>query len=54
MEDPKKLKDKKNQSSEEEFDELQDFIKKKKIQNDALKKIIDKLHSPEIHKNKKK
>jgi hypothetical protein len=40
-------------SSNTEVDELNLFIEKKRIQNEALKKIVDKLNSPEEHKNKK-
>jgi hypothetical protein len=36
--------------SKEEEDELNLFIKKKKIQNEVLEKIIDKLNSPEENK----
>jgi hypothetical protein len=38
---------------EEEEDELNLFIKKKKIQNEVLEKIIDKLNSPEDNKDNK-
>jgi len=37
----------------EEIDELNVFIEKKRIQNKALKKIVDKLNSKEDHKNNK-
>lgn len=35
---------------EEDIDDLEKYIEKKKIQNEALKKIMDKLNSPEKHK----
>ncbi len=55
------MADKKNENgahqndsfSKEEEDELNLFIKKKKIQNEILEKIIDKLKSSEEHKNNK-
>jgi len=53
-----KMADKKNENrahtndsfGKEEEDELNLFIKKKKIQNEVLEKIIDKLNSPEENK----
>lgn len=36
-----------------EVDELNLFIEKKRIQNEALKKIVDRLNSTEEHNNKK-
>lgn len=39
--------------SQDEMDDLNRFIEKKRIQNEALKKIVDKLNSSEKHKNNK-
>lgn len=41
------------QNEENEIDELEQFIKKKKIQNEALKKIIEKINTTQ-EKNTKK
>jgi hypothetical protein len=38
---------------EDGIDDLEKYIEKKKIQNEVLKKIMDKLNSPEKHKNNK-
>lgn len=38
---------------EEGIDDLEQFIEKKKIQNEALKKIIEKLNSESNSNNKK-
>lgn len=37
----------------EELANLEDFIKKKEIQNDALKVLIDKVNSTDEEKDKK-
>ena len=38
---------------EDGIDDLEQFIEKKKIQNEALKKIIEKINSSHIPNNKK-
>lgn len=46
-----KVSSKDDLDSQDEMAELTRFIEKKRIQNAALKKIVDKLNSPEKHKN---
>jgi hypothetical protein len=48
-----KVSSKNDLDSQDEMDNLYRFIEKKKIQNEALKKIVDKFNSPEKHKNNK-
>lgn len=47
----KKVSPKKGSHSILELEDLDLFIKKKKIQNKALKKIIDKINSTEVENN---
>ena len=49
----KKIPPENASDSVSEVDDLNLFIKKKRIQNEALKKIVDNLNSAEEHKNKK-
>jgi len=49
----KKVSPESTSASNTEVDELNLFIEKKRIQNEALKKIVDKLNSPEELKNNK-
>lgn len=51
MADQEKLENKKQQTKDDEIEELKTFIEKKKIQNEALKKIMDRLNSSEKQKN---
>jgi len=51
MAENKKLEKKDQLQKEDEIEELKSFINKKKIQNDALKKIMDKLNATQKHKN---
>lgn len=44
---------KKGSTSPDVVDDLSQFIEKKRIQNEALKKIVDKLNSNEKYKNDK-
>lgn len=48
-----KISNNKGLKSPDEEDELKQFIKKKQIQNQALKKIVDKLNSNEANKKNK-
>lgn len=43
-----KKSDQKDNQEKLEIEELNSFVKKKKIENSALKKIIEKLNSPDL------
>ena len=41
----KEIQKKKKQTEDDNLDDLEHFIKRKKIQNEALKKIIEKINT---------
>lgn len=48
----KDVKPQKESKKDSHIDELEIFIKKKKIQNEALKKIIERINTQPGNKNK--